>query len=429
MPEKGTQIDFLKETEAIRDQITAWRRDLHRFPELDLQLPQTKKYVTDVLSSLGVPYQTFEGHDGIVALLGSPNGTYARPADGGDVAPGAGRKVVAPAAGRKVAAIRGDMDGLPVREETGLPFSSENSCMHACGHDGHTAILLGIARILKEHESELPGQVKLIFQPGEENLIGAKKMVADGVLEDPHVDRLFAVHIGSLGGRSEVGDVLVNRSNVFLASECVEIRVHGKGGHAANPQLTVDPVPIAAEIITALQTLISRELKPGTVALISITALESPTIAYNVISDSVTLYGGIRSKETDTQEFLFRRAEELAQGIAAAHGGSAEFVRVYGAPAVINDGAAVNDFLASAAKLLPEEKIRVIDSVNMGADDAAYFMNEVPGCYFYFCNAVPSADGQVYPHHNSKFMIDDGMLYQAAALLLQAAWDYLDDGC
>ena len=392
-------IHTVEEARAVSGQLISWRRDLHRFPETDLRLPRTKAYVTRVLQELGVSFREYETHDGITAVIGRPGG--------------------------RVIGIRGDMDGLPVREETGLPYASENDCMHACGHDGHTAVLLGLAKILKEHEAELPGQVKLIFQPGEENLIGAKAMVAEGALKDPAVDRLYTMHLGSIGGIARTGDILVNRSNVFLASECTDILVYGRGGHAASPHKAVDPVPIAAEIITALQTIISRELQPGTVALISVTSVETPTHTYNIIPDHVRLWTGIRAKETRVQEFLFRRAEELAKGIAESHGGRAEFRRVSGAPAVVNDAEAVAQFLSSAGKLLPEERIHVIDTVNMGADDAAYFLQEVPGCYFYFCNALPWDDGVIYPHHNAKFMMDDSVLYQAAALLLQAALDDL----
>ncbi len=392
-------MDYKKQAEAMSDEIIGWRRALHTMPELELDLPQTKQYIKSELEKMGIIVQEFADSSSMVALIGKKQG--------------------------KTLAIRCDIDGLPVKEETGLSYASMNGNMHACGHDAHGAIGLGIAKILKNREEELNGQVKILFQAGEEPLTGAKRMVADGVLENPKVDRVLVVHVGRLCASAPLGDIVIPVKNAFLASETIEIEITGKGGHAATPHLCVDPVVIASKVILELQTLISREVKPGTVALISLTSLSTSSDAYNIIPDSVLIKGGIRAEELQTQEFLFQRVQKLVEEIAEENGAVGQFRRISGAPPVINDAQVVKELLASAAKILPQNKIHTMESVNVGADDASYFMQDVPGCYFFLCNGKSDENGMLYPHHNSRFQIDDSVLYEAVAIMAQAADDYL----
>lgn len=392
-------MNFLDDALKIRDQIVRWRRDFHQIPEVDLDIPQTKSYIKNELMEMGISVQEYEKHSGMTAVIGR--------------------------GGNKTVGIRADMDALPVREESGLAYASDTGKMHACGHDAHAAALLGTALILKKHEDELPGKVKLIFQPGEENLIGAKAMIGDGVLEHPHVDVLLAMHVGNLGGMADNGDIIVGKKNVFYASETIEIEIAGRGGHASTPHLTVDPIVIAGQILEGLQSIVSREIQPGVPAIISITNISGGLGTYNVIPDRVKMMGGIRARDRETQEFLFRRVREVVEGVSASKGAVGTFKRIQGTPPLVNDAGVVDSFLASAGKILPQQSIHEMVQINMGAEDAAYLFEKVPGCYFFLCNAMP-CDGVVYPHHNGKFQIDDTILYRGTALMAQAAYDLVN---
>lgn len=392
-------MNLLNEMRDQKETLITWRRELHQIPELDLDLVKTYAYVEEKLNDWGVSYVKSPSNAGLIATFGK---------------------------GGKCVAIRGDMDALPVKEDTGLPYASSNGNMHACGHDGHTAILLGAAKFLKEHEEEIPGTIKLIFQAGEENLIGAKLLVEEGALRNPDVDRFLSLHIGSLGGSGKAGDVLIKKNTSFLASLCFEIEITGKSGHAASPHLTVDPMVTASEVILALQMIVSREIKPGTLGLISCTTISTPTDAYNIIPQSVLIKGTIRAEDPEVHEYLAKRTEEVVQEVARSHRAQGEFRRIYGAPALVNDNEAVEDTLASAKKVLGDDKAYLINNVNMGSEDAAFFCEKVPGCYIFFCNEQKDEHGNVWPHHNAKFRIDDSYLYQAAAVMLQAAFDYLE---
>lgn len=389
-----------EQAENLSEQIIKWRRDLHQIPESGLHCPQTAAYICNCLDQMGISWKAYENHSGITALIGTGN---------------------APVIG-----LRADIDALDVKEENKLDYASTNGKMHACGHDAHAAALLGAAKILKGMENKLQGTVKLIFQPDEEGLTGAKAMIKDGVLEDPHVDRIYALHVGGIiqhGTKS--GQLYWKTGPVFASSDCFEIHIHGKGGHASTPFLAINPILIATEIINSLQGLVSRESTYNVPAVLTVTGVTAGNGAYNIIPDSVTIVGGLRTQSLEVRSHLLKRMEEISRQCAAMYGASAQMEVPYGCPPVINDPAVTADFIASAKKIFPAEDILKLDHSSMGGEDSSYFFTEVPGCYVCLYNSIPSDDGKEYPHHNGRFCIDDSVLYLASAVFAQAVADQI----
>lgn len=390
---------LLNEIRAMEPDLLDWYRYLHQYPEIELSLPNTVAFVTGKLTEMGVEHYVLPNDTGIVALIGKSG---------------------------PVVAIRGDMDGLAVTEETGLPYASRNpGKMHACGHDSHTAILLTAARYFKAHEDELPGRVKLLFQTAEEHLWGAKHMLAHNVLENPPVDRLLALHAGSFCGDSyDSGDIVLSTGITFFSSDSFEIKVTGKGGHAASPHLSVDPIVTAARIVEGLQQLVSREMSPNTPAVLSVTHIHAGAETYNVIPDEARLMGGIRTVGPEFRDYLVRRAEEIVVKTAEAMGATATFEVVAGCPAVINNMDVSRQVAASAEKLFPGD-VKWMAQANTCSEDASYFTERVPSCYLFLASMGCAEDGVCYAHHNAKFRLDDSVLWKGAAVLVQAALDQM----
>lgn len=392
-------MELMKAAKELGEEITSWRRTLHKTPELGLHLPKTAAFVKGKLEEWGIPYETFPRHSGIVVVLGKPGG--------------------------KTVALRADMDALPIKEEVECPFSSENENMHACGHDAHTAILLGVAKLLKEREESLPGQVKLLFQPAEEGPGGASLMVEDGVLENPKVDAILALHCDRTPGDYKNGDVLVKYGNITAADDQIDLRIIGQGGHGATPHLCVDPVAVAALVINNIQYIISREVEPGRAAVITLATVQAGRGAENIIPDEVYIRGTIRNCDMENRAFVFRRFEEIIKYTCMAMRATYDLKFDYGYPPVFNETAVTDGFLETARNLLGEEKVRLYDKQAMGGEDAGFFFQKVPGCFFRLYNPLPHKDGVIYPAHNSKFVIDDSILYEGTALLAQGALDAL----
>lgn len=385
----------LQEAREMQEQIVAWRRDLHRIPECGLVLPKTAAYVQARLAEMGIEYKTYEAHSGIVAVIGSGEG--------------------------KVVAIRADMDGLNLSEKVDIPFRSENENMHACGHDAHTAILLAAAKVLKAHEAELPGRVKLLFQPGEEGPGGAALMVRDGVLEDPRPDCILALHVMVSADRS-AKPVQVSYSNMFAADDQLYIKVTGKGAHGSQPDKSVDPVTVSAQIISALQLVVSRELSPLNPGVITIASMTAGRGTYNIIPETAEIKGTIRVVDMETRAFVLKRISAIAKGVAAALRAECDVQFLDGYPALINNPEVVKKFLASAQKIVAPGEIEVLERPIMGGEDAAFFFERIPGAYFFLDATAP---GEVYPAHSSGFYIAEESFYIGAALFLQAAIDFM----
>ncbi len=399
--------DILKIAESLSDEIIKLRRELHKFPETGLILPKTSQFVRNYLKNLNIPYKTYENHSGIVALVGKKT-------DG------------------KTIAMRADMDGLKIKEETNLEFSSENDNMHACGHDAHTAILLVVAKMLKAYENELNGQIKLLFQPGEEGPGGALPMVEDGVLENPKVNNILALHVGNLAesiankGDLKQGDVIVSHSNMFAADDQFYIKIQGKGGHGSTPDVTIDPIAVCIQVANSIQYIVSREIKPSNPSVITISSITAGRETYNIIPECAEIRGTIRCLNYETRDFIFSRMTEIVEGISKTMRaiGTIEFLDGY--PPLINDKSIVESFIKSSSELIGDDKIHVIEESIMGGEDAAFFFEKVPGCYF-FLNTPYYENGICFPAHNPKFKIDESKLYVGPALLIKTAVDILND--
>lgn len=399
-------MNILDISKSLENEIIGLRRELHKFPECGLILPKTSEFVRKYLNGLKIEFKTYEKHSGIVALIGKKT-------DG------------------KTIALRADMDGLMIKEETGLEFSSENDNMHACGHDGHAAMLLVVAKILKEHENELNGQVKLIFQPGEEGPGGALPMVEDGVLENPKVDAIFALHLGNIGSsvaegkEVKAGDIIVSRSNMFAADDQFYIKIRGKGGHGSAPDLSIDPIAISIQVMNSLQYIVSREIKPSNPAVITISSITAGRDYYNIIPDCAEIKGTIRCLNYETRDFIFNRMREIVYGVTKSMRGDSEIDFRDGYPPLINSGEVVDKFIKSANEIIGEGQVHIVEKSIMGGEDASFFFEKVPGCYF-FLSTPHYTDGVCYAEHNSKFQFDESKLYIGVALLVKAVTDMLN---
>ena len=390
--------EMFQQARQLQDQLVSWRRDLHQIPETGLVLPQTSAYVQKVLAELGLTWQEYPGHSGMTVRIGGGPG--------------------------KTVALRADMDGLKIEEDTGLPYASHNGNMHACGHDSHTAMLLGAAKLLKEHEAELKGTVKLIFQPAEEGPGGAEPMVKDGVMED--VDAIFAQHIGNLFSGAGERTVDVTWAESTAADDQVIIHITGLGGHGANPHKCVDPVVIAAQIIQNLQYIVSRETDPYDSVVITIASVEAGRGTFNVIPEDATLKGTIRNASPRTRDRVLDRIRQIAQQTAAMMQASCtvDFVDAY--PALVNDRAMVESFLRTARAALGEEQVNILPHGMTGGEDAAFFFREKPGCFFILVSSAPCPlDGEVYGAHHPRFCLDESVFWKGAGLMAQCAANWL----
>jgi IAA-amino acid hydrolase len=392
------RTDVLAEAKSIQNWIRDIRRKLHMYPEVMYEEVRTGEVVRQVLDDLGIPYQFPIARTGIVATIG--NGE------------------------EPCVALRADMDALPIHEETDLEFKSRiDGRMHACGHDCHTAMLLGAARLLKDRESQLCGTVKLIFQPAEEGGAGGKLMCNEGALSNPRVSRIFAIHVwpfiptGTIGGRA----------GTFLAAAgIVEIKILGKGGHAAFPHLANDPVTTAAKLILELQTIVSREMDPLIPAVLTIAAVHGGD-AYNVIPPEVHLTGTVRSLTTEGLHYLQQRVREIATQVAAANRCEAEVTfpgNDY--PPTVNDAESWNEIKSLGGALLGDESVVELAPV-MGGEDFAFYGPHARAC-FVALGIRNETFGSTYAVHHPKFMMDEDALPTGVALHVAYAMRYLARG-
>jgi amidohydrolase len=385
----------------LAGRIVALRRAIHAEPEIGLQTPRTRDKIRAALAHLPLQWREGPSTTGLVAVLAGGAGP--------------GRSVL----------LRGDMDALPMPEETGLPFASTvPGTMHACGHDAHVAMLAGAAELLCARRERLAGEVRFMFQPGEEGYHGARFMLDDGLL-DPLPDAAFALHVmpnaphGLLAGR---------QGPLMAAADQLDIVVKGRGGHASMPHQTRDPVPVACEIVTALQTLITRQFDAHDAAVVTITTVQAGT-AHNVIPDRALLKGTMRTLSPAHRTRLREAVEQLAMGIAAAHGLAAEVVITQGIPITICDGRAV-DFGESVARRMfgPAGFYRLPTPI-MGAEDFAYLLEKVPGAMFFLGVAPDGSDwASCCGIHSTRMMVDEAVMPRGAAFLAGLAERFLEEG-
>ncbi|CAN5333725.1 amidohydrolase [soil metagenome] len=377
-------IDMLKtDIDEIMPGVIADRRWLHQHPELGMQEYQTAAFVAERLSTMPVEdVRTGIANTGITALI---HGTKPGP--------------------QRVAMVRADMDALPILEETNTEYASQvPGAMHACGHDAHTAMLLGVARMLIERRDQFSGTVKLLFQPAEEGPGGAEPMVKAGVLENPHVDAVFGMHVAQ---DLDLGKVELAPGAVSANSDRFNAVIQGKGGHGATPHQTVDSVVVGAHVVVALQTLVAREVDPIDPAVVTVGRFSAGE-ANNVIADTAELRGTVRTFSKHNRELLSTRIQEVIHGIAESFGGSATIDYIYRYPSVINDPAITALVRETAEAIVGMENVLTAEP-QMGGEDFSYFALERPGCFF-MVGTRNAEKGLIWGHHHPKFDIDeDGM--------------------
>ena len=392
---------LLAEARAIADDIVGLRRAIHAEPELGLDTPKTRDKIRAALADLPLEWREAQTTSGLVATL-----------KGGA---GEGRSVL----------LRGDMDALPMAEETGLDFASTiPGAMHSCGHDTHTAMLAGAARLLCARADQLRGEVRFMFQPGEEGFHGARHMLDEGLL-NPLPEAAFALHIMP---NAQHGLVAGRAGALMASADQFDIVVEGRGGHGAMPHDALDPVPIACEVVTALQALVARQFNAADPVIASVTQIQAGT-AHNIIPDFCTLKGTLRSLSPRHRAKLHDGLSRLAQGIAAAHGAVARVEITPGFPVTLCDPRAVAMGETVTTELFGAPSWRTLDAPIMGAEDFSYVLEQVPGAMFFLGVAHEGVDYHKCPSiHSPRMMVDEAALPRGAALLAGLAERYLEHG-
>lgn len=392
-------IDFLKEAEAIKDQLIEWRRDFHENPELGFEEFRTSKVIKEFLKKEGIPYIEV-AKTGICALIkGSKEG-----AENG-----------------KTIALRGDMDALPLKDNKSCSYASKvEGKMHACGHDAHTTILLGAAKILNSMKHNLKGNVKLLFEPAEETVGGARFMISEGVLENPKVDAVLGLHVSE---NIEVGKIGIKQGVVNAASNPFTIKIKGKGGHGAHPEDTIDPVLIASNVIVALQSIVSREIAPVYPAVVTVGSIHGGT-AQNIIPEEVEIKGIMRTMKKEHREYVKERLCEIVKGVCSAMRGEAEIDIEESYPCLYNEDNMVELLKDTASQVIGKEKVDMLEHPSMGVESFAYFSMEAPAA-FYFLGSADFERGLNKPAHGSLFDIDERCLPIGVAIQCNTAYEYL----
>ena len=394
MPTSGipAEVDWVAAAEAIQADTIGLRRALHREPELGLDLPKTKLRLLDALAPLGLRIRESERTSGIMALLdtGRPGPTVL---------------------------LRGDMDALPMTEATELPFrSAQPGRMHACGHDGHSAMVLGAARALTAARDRLKGRILFMFQPGEEGWHGARIMIEEGLLDDPRPDLAYALHVWPTLAR---GKVMGRAGTLLAAHDTFEIEIIGRGGHGSMPHDALDPIPIACEAVLALQSAVTRRFSVADPAVVSICSIAGGTTD-NVIPGKVVLKGTLRALSLKTRDKARAVVEQVFGGVAAAHGAEAAIRLKPGFPPTICAPEAVDRARAVTAGLFGEENWVDMAFPTMGAEDFSYVLQKVSGAMLLLGIGSEGAD---QPLHSDRFILDESMLANGVALLCGLAAD------
>ena len=402
--------DVLKDIEKIESQVIDWRHHFHQNPELSNREFNTAKKIEAHLRSLGMNVETGVAKTGVVGILK------------GDL-PG------------KVVALRADIDALPVTERNDLAFKSkvtatflekETGVMHACGHDTHIAILMGVAEVLSKHKDKLKGSVKFIFQPAEEGPPpgeegGAKLMIKDGVLENPKVDAIFGLHINS---GTPVGTIKYKSGGTMAAVERFVVNVQGKQTHGSAPWSGVDPILISAKIIDGFQTIISREAPIVEEAAVITVGKITSGVRFNIIPESAELIGTVRTLDPNMRALIMRRMNEMARDIAKAYGGSATIEWQNNTVVTYNDPELTAQMVPTLESVAGQDNVKIMKATT-GGEDFSYFQEVVPGFYFFLGGMTPG-NKEAFPHHTPDFKIDDNGLLLGVKAMTQVAMDYLN---
>lgn len=390
--------NFNIEANNIKEELIEVRRTLHQYPELGFEETNTSKFIKEFLTKEGIEFKEFAGTGVCGIIKGTKEGIN-----------------------NKVIGLRADIDGLPMQDKKSCSYASKiNGKMHACGHDGHTTILLGAAKLLNKNKDKFNGTVKLIFEPAEETTGGAKVMISEGVLKDPAIDVMCGLHVEEV---LDAGMIMVKRGTVNAASNPFTITIKGSGGHGAYPDTAVDPIVIASHVVTSLQSIVSREIKPVNPAVVTIGSIHGGT-AQNIIPSEVKLGGIIRTMTNEDREFAKRRLKEIVNGICTTFRGSAEIEIEESYPCLYNDDNMVEILEASAKNIIGSENVKVQKNPKLGVESFAYFANEVPSV-FYFLGIRNEEKGIIHSAHNSLFDIDEDALPIGVAIQCEVAINYL----
>lgn len=384
-------MDFRQEAEKLQPQLVAWRRALHQMPEVGTNLPQTMHFIKEELDKLGISYRYYDEISCIEATLGQ---------------------------GEKCFLLRSDVDGLPIQEEAEVPFRSTNGNMHGCGHDLHGAILLGAAKLLKSHEQELPGRVKLLFQSGEEVFQGAKAAVEVGILEG--VQAAFAMHVIAM---MPVGSIMTGKEPM-ASVDGFKITLTGRGGHGSMPETAIDPINAAVQVYLALQSLMAREIGGTEEAVLTIGQLTAGEVA-NVIPEQAVLQGTLRTFKPELRRRLVQRIEEISAGVATAYRCQCQVEKASECAGVVTDDAVTATVSGAIGKVAPE--LRILGGAHgMGSEDFAQITQKVPSSY-YMMGAGPADEKKRYGQHNPKIEFNEDVLCLGAAIYAQTAIDWLKE--
>ncbi|MCK0179970.1 amidohydrolase [Flavobacteriaceae bacterium S0862] len=400
-----------KEIAAIESKVIEWRRHFHQNPELSNREFKTAEKIAEHLKSLGLEVQTNVAHTGVVGILKGKK-------------PG------------KVLALRADIDGLPVPERADLPFKStakgeyngeEVPVMHACGHDTHIAILMGVAEIMSKNTDKIKGTIKFIFQPAEEGAPsgeegGAKLMVKEGVLKNPDVDAIFGLHIDS---EIPVNTLSYKSGGIMAAVNSFEIDVKGKQSHGSEPWSGIDPIIASVKIIDGLQTLVSREMKLTNEAVVLTVGKIESGVRHNIIPESAQMLGTLRTLDTNMQSHMHQRMREMVPAIAKAYRAEATINIDEGYPITYNDPELTAQMLPSLEKVAGKDNVMLIKAIT-GAEDFSFFQQKVPGLYFFLGGMTPG-NTQPYPHHTPDFFIDESGMLLGVKTFIQLSLDYLNN--
>ncbi|USG64503.1 M20 family metallopeptidase [Brevibacillus ruminantium] len=384
-----------KQAQAILPWVTEVRRDFHQYPEFGMEEFRTRDQIIHYLEEMDIPYQVVAG-TGVVGLIEGHR-------------PGA------------VVALRGDIDALPIEEENDVPYRSKvPGKMHACGHDAHTTVLLGAAKLLQEQRAKISGVIKLFFQPAEETVGGAVPMIEAGVMENPRVDAVFGLHVAP---ELPAGQIAVKYGQVNAASDTLNILVKGENGHGAYPHKGRDAIVIAAHVITALQTIVSRNVDPREAAVVTLGVIQGGTQG-NILAREVKLTGTIRTMNRHTRTLVKERVREVAELTARSLGGEAIVSLEEGYTALINDNRMVDLVKQCGEELLGKEHVSVLEAASMGVEDFAFFAEQAPAAFFQL-GCRNDQTGCVYPLHHPRFNLDESCLAVGVAMQVYNALSFL----
>lgn len=379
--------------EKLNEIIVSMRRELHKIPEIGTELPETKAYVIKKLQELRLKPKECRKDSGIICDIGDTNS-------------------------KNIVAIRADMDALPICEETEFDYASKNGNMHACGHDAHTACLIGAAHYLLENKDKLKGTVRLIFQTAEELAIGAKNIINDGLLDG--VKAIVGTHVGTIATDVPNGEFIIQEGPLMASYDKIIIKIIGKGSHGAYPHSGVDPILTASQVVQGIYNIKSREIIATNPIVISICIINGGS-QYNIIPSEVVLEGTFRTFSEENRKYIAERIKEISESIAISNRAKAEVEIIWGCPPVINDKNISNQ-LSEVCKQLGFKKASHF-APSMGGEDFSEYLKNIPGVFMFF--STPTEKN--IPHHNRKFEIDESKLYQVSVLMSEWSIKYLGE--